>query len=343
MNALVNPHAMGISDLHLVCGSGGTHAFLIGAGTILACDFAGITNWKSIGGISGGAIIAALYAGGLPAPALVEKVVGFDFATLFLRTGTIYELIRSHLPHRPKNMERRPIREGIMKSAGLGAIIDQHVSRWPANFWTMAVSGKYHILFTADGVFQIYAGQIDRISETPAPLGLAIRASCAVPGILEAIEFAGRFLFDGALSDYGDCPSGIVRQHFGAPAHEIVSCDGSGGMTRQRRAWFALGRLISGRTSQKFLRQSRDEEIFIAPRTNHLGDPLEFNPTREIKEAAVLAGFNSAVGRLAQQGLLTGVRLMQCRDAGRSYSDLHRLIIAGGTQLEFATAASNSN
>lgn len=258
-----------------------------------------------------------------------QKVIEYDFATLFRRTGTIYEMIRSHLPRRPKNMERRSIREGIMNSDGLGAIIDHHVSGWPANFWTMAVSGKYHILFTADGVFQIHGELTDRISDTPAPLGLAIRASCAVPGILEAIEFAGRHLFDGALSDYGDCPTGIVRQHFQAPASKIVACDVSGGMTRQRRAWFALGRLISGRISQRLQIQSRVDEIFIAPRVDHLGDSLEFRLTREQKEAAVLAGFTAAAERLAKSGLLTGDRLTQCREASRSYSDLHRQLIAG--------------
>ncbi len=329
MNAMVAMNTASFSDLHLVVGSGGTHAFLTGAGTILACDAAGVKSWKSIGGVSGGAIISALYAGGIAAPTLVEQVIEYDFATLFRQTGTLYELFRSQFPRRPKSMAKKSIRQGIIKSEGLGDIIDRHVSSWPANFWTMAVSGKYHVLFTADGVFQIHGEAIVRISDIPAPVGLAIRASCAVPAILEAIEFAGRHLFDGALSDYGDCPIGVVRRHFSAPPNKIVACDVSGGMTRQRRAWFVLGRLLTGRFSHKLYSHAPTDEIFIAPRVGHLGDSLEFNLTRELKEAAVLSGFSAAVEQLAKSGLLMGEALRTCREASQSYSDLHRLLIAG--------------
>lgn len=328
MSAEVKVIATSPSDLHLVLGSGGTRAFLTGAGTILACEVAGVKSWKSIGGVSGGAIISALYAGGLNAAALLKEVIGYDFATLFRQTGSFYDMIRSRLPRRPKNMVRRAIRDGIMKSDGLGAIIDKHVSGWPANFWTMAVSGKYQFLFTADGVFQIDGDQSMRISDVPAPLGLAIRASCAVPGIMEAIEFYGHHLFDGALSDWGDCPTGIARRHFQAPANKIVACDSSGGMTHQRRAWFVLGRLISGRFSPRLHAESRADEIFIVPRVEHLADALQFSLSREQKEAAVLAGFSATVDRLARSGLLVGDILAKCRNACRSYDDLHRLLIA---------------
>lgn len=328
MTAMLIDETAVLSDMHLVCGSGGTRAFLTGAGAILACDTAGIKNWSSVGGVSGGSIISALYAGGMPATQLVEEVIGYDFATLFSKTGTLYGLIRGNLPRRPKTLERRAIREGIMKSEGLGAIIDHHVPTWPENFWTMAVSGKYHILFTAQGVFQIHNGVTTRLSDKPAPLGLAIRASCAVPGILESIEYLGRYLFDGALSDYGDCPTGIPRRHFLAPANKIVACDVSGGMTRQRRALFAVGRLISGRISQKLHPNSRIDEIFIAPRVSHLGGSLEFNLTREQKEAAVLSGFTAAVEQLSRAGVLFGEKLELAQAAAASYSDMHRLLVA---------------
>ncbi len=327
MNAS-NISAPHLSNLHLVCGSGGTRAFLTGAGAILACDTAGVSKWESIGGVSGGSIISALYAGGMPAPKLVEQVIEFDFSTLFRKTNTLRNLIRSHLPRRPKNLEKRPIREGIMSSVGLGDIIDEHVLTWPENFWTLAVTGKYHILFTSRGVFQISNGRSTRISDTPAPLGLAIRASCAVPGIMESIEYLGRHLFDGALSDYGDCPTGVVRRHFQAPPNKIVACDVSGGMTRQRRAFFALGRLISGRISQKLHPNSRTNEIFIAPKVDGLGGSLEFTLTRDQKEAAVLSGFSAAVIELAKSGVLVGEKLALCKEAMKSYSTLHSMLIA---------------
>ncbi len=86
MNASQDLNATNLSNLHLVCGSGGTRAFLTGAGAILACDTAGVKKWDSIGGVSGGSIISALYAGGMSAPQLVEEVIGYDFATLFRQT-----------------------------------------------------------------------------------------------------------------------------------------------------------------------------------------------------------------------------------------------------------------
>lgn len=333
MNAHIDTNATDFSELHLVCGSGGTHAFLTGAGTILACDIAGIKSWRSIGGVSGGSIITALYAGGYPAPLLVEKVLAYDFSTLFSKTRTMYEMIRSRLPRWSKKTKRGGrIREGIMKSEGLGIMIDEHVSVWPENFWTMAVSGKYHVLFTAQGVFQISNGKTVKLSDKPAPLGLAIRASCAVPGILESIEYLGRNLFDGALSDYGDCPTGFVRKHFLAPANKIVACDVSGGMTRTRRALFAVGRLISGRLSQRLLWDSREEEIFIAPKVSHLFDSLEFSLTRAQKEAAVLSGFAASIEKLAAAGVLTGDKLALCQEASKSFENLRRLLLNGTSE-----------
>jgi hypothetical protein len=100
-------------------------------------------------------------------------------------------------------------------------------------------------------------------------------------------------------------------------------------MTRQRRAIFALGRLITGRISQKLHVNSRADEIFIAPKVQHLGGSLEFTLSRDQKEAAVLSGFSAAVVELARTGVLTDDKLTLCQEAMKSYSDLHRVLIAG--------------
>lgn len=325
MSAIDN-RAPSHSNLHLVCGSGGVRAFLTGAGTILACDAAGITSWETIGGVSGGSIISALYAGGVPAPELVEQVIEFDFSTLFKKTDSIANIIRAHLPRRPKNVGKHALREGLLKSAGLGQIIDEYVPNWPANFWTIAVAGNYHILFTADGVFQIGNGKSVRISDKPAPMGLAIRASCAIPGILESIDYLGRHLFDGALSEYGDCPTGVVRTHFKGASEKIIACDVSGVMTRQKKAIRILGRIISGGITRKMNEHQRAGEIFIAPKLEAFGS-LQFSLNRKTKEQAVLSGFRASVEELSKAGILTGEKLELCQKACQSYAEMHRLLI----------------
>lgn len=288
---------------HLVFGSGGTRAFLNAAGANFACHLAGIRTWETVGGVSGGSITALLVAAGIPANEIVRHAVAIDFSDLLSQTDTFGNMLRRRLIRRDKRF-----RHGIVTSLGLGTHLESVVTRWPRNFWTMAVSGKSQFVFTADGVFLYRKGRCRRLTAKPAPVGLAIRASCAVPGIIEAIEWQGHVLFDGALSRYGHCPTEMAAQHFGARTSEIVAVDlVRGQKTRSERFIELFARALSGTVRQR-------PSTFVPPaglvvRTNMDAFPsLDFKISTDRKQHGVLAGFRTAVTELMNCGILSEQR-----------------------------------
>jgi predicted acylesterase/phospholipase RssA len=313
---------------HLVCGPGGTKAYLSGAGAIAAFDFAGLKSFKTIGGVSGGSIPSLLLAAGVDPAKIVRDSIELDFSKLLVQTDTLGNALKHRLPRRDRRNGKR-IRDGLVSSHGLGRLLEQVVPEWPENYWTMAVAGKAQILFTADGVYEFVNGRKRLISRTPAPVGLAIRASCAVPGIIEAVEFQGRHLFDGALGKLGHCPTGMVQWHFGATTGDIIAVDLLRTIpTRKDRVLLFIGRTISGTVRQRPTREGDEVEagLLVQPEVTEFGS-LEFDITVEQKQAAVLAGFRSAVHQLAEQGILSGERLMQAQLACESFDDFSRLYL----------------
>jgi hypothetical protein len=291
---------------HLVFGSGGTRAFLNGAGSMFACHLAGVDNWASIGGVSGGSIPALLLAGGVHPREIVWHAVNTDFSDLLEQHDTIGNMVKQRFLFRRSS--GRLLRHGIVRSGGLGAHLESVVPHWPDKFWTMAVNGRRQFLFTKDGVFLYRKGKVvKKISDKPAPVGLAIRASCAVPGIIEAVEYEGHVLFDGALSHYGECPTEMASRHFGAQIEEILAVD----LMRQRRPRKErmienLARALSGTLRQRPKLPFVDgTQAGLVVRTDMEDFPsLDFSIGAELKQRAVLAGFRSTCTELWLKGLI---------------------------------------
>jgi predicted acylesterase/phospholipase RssA len=293
------------SDLHLVCGSGGSRAILGCGGAVLACQLAGLNKFKTIGGISGGSVPAALYASGFDAKDLLKLAVQIDFSSLLTRReNPISILLAFFLQER--FVRTRP-RKGVMSSENLGYFIDSKVPSWPKNFWTMAVAGKTQVLFTADGVYQyLVDGTCRKLSDEPPPVGLAVRATCAVPGIIDPVEYKGLTLFDGALSWDGQCPVGLVKRHFGAHPETIIGCDVGDQETLYSRfsEWFwalfcggdCVGKMIN---THAFGQQG---VVMIHPKVDRFRS-LQFALEIEQKWSGVMSGLNQGVAQLSEAGL----------------------------------------
>lgn len=320
------------ADLHYVGGSGGSRAFLAGAGSLLACHAVGIKNWQSIGGVSGGSIATLLFSGGVPVARIVESAVDLDFTTLVSKKSSIPHFVRTKIR---RKHNREPLAQGFVCTRGLGDFLEELVSEWPANYWTLAVAGSSQILFTADGVFEYTRdGRCLQLSSEPAPVGLAVRASCAVPGVLEAVNYLGRDLFDGAISRDGGCPVQLVRRHFGTDTDNIVACELEGRVSKHQ--WFnSIGefyaRFVSGSFRQRVRNVAGDSfgsaaGVYVRPTINGFTS-LEFSLTREQKEEAVLEAFRSTVNSLALKGLVSGQRLEKLLEGCTSYADLQRLYL----------------
>jgi predicted acylesterase/phospholipase RssA len=246
-----------------------------------------------------------------------------------VQTDSFSNVLKTRL--RPRLHKEKRLRDGVVDSHRLGRLLERFVPEWPKSYWTIAMAGDAMLLFTADGVFEYRGGRKRQISGTPAPVGLAIRASCAVPGVIESVRFAGRELFDGALGPYGGCPTRMVKRHFGATARDIAAVDlVKSASSRQDRFLMLLGRAISG--TLKYRPRHNQEPpveagLLVQPEVN--GFPsLEFELTREQKQEAVLAGFRAAVKSLEQAGMLKGKKLEQSRLASESFAELERLCLS---------------
>lgn len=296
--------------VHLIYGPGGPRAFLTGLGTTFALRLSGLTEWSTIGGVSGGSMPALFTAAGLNPIEIVEKLMALDFRQLMRASESGADKMFEHaadengiLP-RSKGFIARLLQRNAMHSDMLGEAIESVVKTWPENFWTLAMSETSHVLFTSVGVYEYdFDGTMRVLSSEPAPVGLAIRATCAIPGLLEPVQYKGRMLFDGSLSPFGSCPVGFVRKHFFAESDTIVKCMAVGSSSGTRERWLVnLGRrLLCHQKADKEM-MAHQADINIQPFTDEL-HTFRFKLTEEQKRGGLLAGFNAAVNELARHAV----------------------------------------
>lgn len=326
-------------ELHLVCGSGGSRAILASAGAILACHLAGIKKWKSVGGISGGSIPTAMLQGGLSVLQLLHRAIEIDFASLLTRHARLWQIILAYFM-KSRYEKTRPKR-GVMSSEKMGRYMEQQARMaaglsdteelpWPKSYWTMAVAGTSNIVFTETGVWEVTkCGTVRQISDKPAPLGLAIQGSCAVPGIIDAVPYAGTYLFDGALGPEGRCPVSVAVQFFGANRSDIVACDvgEESGNSKHNDRIMRLWKILCGEdcVPQTSEGVSADGGLVVITPTVTNFRSLQFTLTRDQKWQAVMAGFMGAVPALENAGLLAGEDLTLAKGLVSEFQSIQAL------------------
>lgn len=297
--------------IHLVCSAGGSRAILGSAGAIVAFEQAGVTNFASIGGVSGGSVPTAVFASGVGAKEALRLTIDKDFASTLTRRGNIAETLTAYF--KQGRLQKTRPRNGVMSSEPLGEYIDSMIPEWPKGYWTMAVVGDNQIHFTEHGVFEVTpGGKRTTLSDKPASVGLAVRASCAVPGIISAVSYKGRWLFDGALSHHGRCPIALPITHHGAEFDRIVAVDAGEDTNKASKRVLKLWGLVMGdncvpHANEKIL-TANDVAVLIKPKLNHFRS-LEFTLTRDQKWQAVMAGYTATVESLRDAGVLDGERL----------------------------------
>lgn len=307
-----NDVSLGRNPAHynLIVSSGGTRAVLAGAGTIVAGHLAGI-EWGTIGGVSGGSIPTALLASGTPAPQLLRHAMAVDFSRLVDWEGGLCKSILAFATKDYHEHVRNRPATGILNTEKLGAFIDSHANQtWPEKYWTMAAAGDSQILFNKDGVFEITLdGRVLTLSDKPAPLGLAVRASCTIPGIISAVSYQNRYLFDGALTRDGICPVGVKIRHFGLPASKIIaSCVGEDFMHGiagyLRRAWRSMFKMPPNP-------EWGPETVGVIDLHTHFSHmhALTFKLSSDDKWLAILHAFSCAILGFAEHKVLTGEKL----------------------------------
>jgi len=323
--------------MHLLISSGGSHAILAGAGVILICDLAGIADWKSIGGISGGALPTVMASSGMNAKSTVTTALDVDFSSLLTRRGSMLKILFAYLMQ--SRYEKSRPRFGVLSSEKVGEFIEKVVAErmgdaplWPTKYWTMATVGDDQLVFNSTGVHHMKKNGGYRLLNTEAgPLGASIRGSCAVPGIIDAvpIEVAGEnfWLHDGALSSEGRTPVSIPERFYGAQPQNIIVCDvGSGHDAksirknkRQLKLWrWICGKLCVPHGEPEPLDTDKGY-IVILPTITNFGS-LKFTLTRDEKWQAVMSGFMGGIPPLAKAGLLSGAALVRAQSVADSFN-----------------------
>jgi len=317
-------------ELNLVCGSGGSRAILGSSGAILACHVAGIDNWRTLGGASGGSIPTALLAGGVHPTKIVRLTIEIDFSSLLSRHASLLRIILASLLQ--GRFERTRPRKGVLSSEKLGQFVESQVQSWPKGYWTVAVSGDKQWLFNAEGIFEYSPdGSCRQLSTRPAPLGLAVRASCAVPGVIDAVPYNGTYLFDGALSIDGRCPVGAAKRHFKTKPEAIVACDVGEDESKGARRRRMILKLLHLDEWQAAPATPVDFSgtVVIKPTVTNFRS-LQFTLSLDQKWQAVMSGFMGAVPALENAGLLTAERLDKAKSMVAAFQEIQRSAVAEG-------------
>ena len=324
------------ADLHLLISSGGSRAILAGAGTILACDHAGIKSWKSIGGISGGSLPTALYSAGHDARTSVKIALDVDFASLLTRRGNILKIMFAYLMQRRYEMTRP--KKGVLSSEKVGTYVESQAALagtdgWPTLYWTQCGVEDGVLVYTSTGIHHIKrSGSYRLLMSEPGPLGIAIRGSCAVPGIIDAVPVQiGKdnfWLHDGVLSAEGRTPVSVPERFFGAKPNQIIVCDvGEGdGSRRLKKTWaMSIWRWFCGPLCMPEFDieplEEKDGYIICEPTPISFGS-LQFTLTRDQKWEAVMSGYMGAVSALQRAKLLNGEALVAAKQICAKFEEI---------------------
>ncbi len=310
-------------DLDLILGAGGSRAILASTGVILAGHHAGISSWRTICGVSGGSVPAVMLAGGVEPTQIVRNVIEIDFLSQLTPLVSKPRIFWAFFVKECLWRKRRG--RGVLGSENLGRYVEQHVPTWPKNFWTVAVAGKRSLLFTAEGVFEMLAdGGLRQLSDKPAPVGLAIRATCAVPGIIDGVDYQGQLLLDGALS-VGRCPTVLAKRYLNAQPGALVACDVGEEAVADNLFFRVMRRILCGKCCDPAPMIPTDTQgvVMVEPPPANIAT-LELKLSADQKWQVIMSGFTAAVDRLACAGLLAGDKLAAARSVVESYREIER-------------------
>jgi predicted acylesterase/phospholipase RssA len=218
---------------HIVFGGGIVRALVGDLGVLMAARNRGL-NFASTGGISAGSVMPLLYKAGVPVEELKDIVMSHHMSDFIQNNYSRFNIGRLIWRVLNRRKYRRTLpSKGLYSIAKLADFLEHRVKEWPENYWTMAYAPrqKAQIIFTRQGVHKRFQdGRIMLVDDKPAPIGLAIRATCSVPGFFDSVLYTSSTgesfeLFDGFLSWDGYCPAAFVEKFFGAHRRSIIACD----------------------------------------------------------------------------------------------------------------------
>jgi NTE family protein len=166
-------------------------------------------------GTSAGGYVAALYAAGVSPARMRKMALEMKREDLFesnFRTGTVLLMMFRFFGDLLQFMAVLP--RGILNGARIRSYVDQctgmkNIAQAPLPLGLVAVdlnSGN-RVVFTNRPPAEAVSGTV---FVSDAPLGLAVQASTAIPGVFEPVPFRGMLLVDGGVAEAVPVP--LARQ-----------------------------------------------------------------------------------------------------------------------------------
>lgn len=298
------------SNFHLVLGAGGSKAILASTGALAAFELCGWNDWRTIGGVSGGSVPAALYAHETKAKNLVWLALNTDFSELIApKVGWLRRLWAICRKYR---YEITLPEKGIYDPEPLKRFINISVPKWPDALWTLSTDKQLNqVVFTGEGAFRYMPEGVTgiQLNDEPFCVGTAVTASCAIPGIIDATFINGEPFWDGALSHEGQCPILPPQRHFDAVPPRIIALDVGEEDIKNKPFVKFLMRLtcvLSACGPLEAPHPSEEEHgiILIEPRIQRFHG-LKFLLDELDKWTAIIAGFSATIDTLERHGLIS--------------------------------------
>lgn len=282
---------------------------------------------KWVGGISGGATMAAMLAAEVPIPMIVDYAVETDYQSLLTWHGSYLRILSAFLRQKVYE-ETRPCK-GVLNPDKLRLFIERIVGEYPKPFWTMAVSGNSQIVFASFGVFEIFAnGQWRKIADEPPSVGTAAVASCAVPGIIDAVSLYGRYLFDGALSKFGACPVDIAVKYMGIAPETLLAVDVGDDFDKGNKShtmWDAMFGIDKLREQEKAAaakaKANEKQPIMVQPNIEGFCG-LQFVVPEHLRWKALMESFFATIAKLDEVGIVTDEVRQKAAEIAHEYKML---------------------
>lgn len=193
-----------------------------------------------IAGVSAGAVVAALYAHGMPVSAMIREARRLAHARLidwdvpFGALGKFllfYPLYRLGLGRTPKNF----LPKGFIRGQRLEAYVARLLRRYPRLRMPclLLATDLYNAQTVVFGSFPRLPGlppDHHYVALAPQDWPRAVRASCSLPGVFQPLRYQDRWLVDGAVRN--TLPADLL---FRAGVEKVIAVDLQLGELADRR------------------------------------------------------------------------------------------------------------
>jgi NTE family protein len=235
-------------------------------------------------GTSAGGYVAALYAAGV-SPAGMRKIAlemkRDDLFESNFRTGTFLRMMFRIFGDLLQLMAMTP--RGILNGARIRNYVDQCTGKknitqalLPLGLVAVDLNSGKRVVFTNCPTDEMP----DTIFVRDAPLGLAVQASTAIPGVFEPVPFRGMLLVDGGLAEA--VPAPLARQ-MGARTVTAVNLIERGSVVEPQGILQVILRSAGVMTQQVSLRDLAAADLVIHPPVVQ-ADLGDFSHTTELIE-----------------------------------------------------------